>query len=86
MQKTVLITGGSKGIGLATGLFLAEQGFRVFGTSRTPEKIENHPFELLPLDVTDGDSIKRCLELLSTKSNRLDVLDKQRGCWHYRTC
>ena len=79
MQKTVLITGGSKGIGLATGLFLLDKGYVVFGTSRNPDKIKNHPFELLPLDVTISDSITKCMEELKTKVDRLDILINNAG-------
>lgn len=79
MQKTVLITGGSKGIGLATGIFLTNKGYKVFGTSRNPDKIKDHPFELLPLDVTISESIKECIRLLKSKTDRLDILINNAG-------
>jgi NAD(P)-dependent dehydrogenase (short-subunit alcohol dehydrogenase family) len=79
MQKTVLITGASKGIGLATGIFLHERGYRVFGTSRNPENIKNHPFKLLPLDVTIPKSIASCIELLKNEVGGLDVLINNAG-------
>ena len=41
MQKVVLITGASSGLGLATALHLSEKGFNVFGTSRDPKKYKN---------------------------------------------
>ena len=34
MRKTILITGGSSGIGKSIGDFLVEKGFDVYGTSR----------------------------------------------------
>ncbi|MEM1002033.1 MAG: SDR family oxidoreductase [Bacteroidota bacterium] len=79
MQQTVLITGGSKGIGLSTGMFLVEKGYRVFGTSRNPDAIKDHPFELLPLDVTISESINTCITLLKTKTERLDILINNAG-------
>ena len=42
MQKVVLITGASSGLGLATALHLSEKGFNVFGTSRNPKKYKEH--------------------------------------------
>ena len=37
----VLITGASSGIGRAAALYLAERGYRVVGTSRSMERLED---------------------------------------------
>jgi hypothetical protein len=39
MNKVILITGGSSGIGKSIGEFLFSKGFIVYGTSRNPDKI-----------------------------------------------
>ena len=54
MSKVVLITGGSSGIGKSVGEFLTQKGFIVYGTSRNPKNIENHPFKLVALDVNNS--------------------------------
>ncbi|MCB0468141.1 MAG: SDR family NAD(P)-dependent oxidoreductase, partial [Aequorivita sp.] len=51
MPKTVLITGGSSGIGKAIGEYLSQRGYQVFGTSRNPEKITDSVFPLLKMEV-----------------------------------
>jgi len=79
MQKIVLITGGSKGIGRATGEFLTDKGFKVYGTSRNPGQFKDHPFELLQLDVTDTDSIKSCVSSLIKLEQRIDILINNAG-------
>jgi len=57
MNKVVLITGGSSGIGKAIGEFLHSKGFIVYGTSRNPDKISDSVFPLLELDVRKPETI-----------------------------
>ena len=66
MRQRILITGISKGIGRAIAEDLNRKGFEVYGTSRSPEKIQNkiegvHYFEL---DLSSEDSIMKCVESL----------------------
>ena len=80
MQKVVLITGASSGLGLATALHLSEKGFNVFGTSRDPKKYkEKLPFDLLPLEITDKDSINKCVSEVISRSNKIDILINNAG-------
>jgi short-subunit dehydrogenase len=78
-QRVVLITGASSGIGLATGQYLFARGFKVIGTSRTPDKYSNHPFPLVSMDVLDENSIKNGLKKITTEHNRIDVLINNAG-------
>ena len=55
--QTVLITGASTGIGLATGEALLAKGAVVIGTSRYPDDYPGHPFPLIELDITDPVSV-----------------------------
>ena len=80
MKKVVLITGGSSGIGKAIGEYLLAKNYKVYGTSRNPDRFkENFPFPLLPLDVTDLDSINACVALLLEKEQTIDVLINNAG-------
>ena len=56
--KVAIITGASRGIGLAVGLALQALGVHVVGTSRTPAVYPGHPFPLLNLDLEDPTSIQ----------------------------
>ena len=40
MQKIILVTGASSGMGYETARILAEQGHRVYGAARRVQKIE----------------------------------------------
>jgi NAD(P)-dependent dehydrogenase (short-subunit alcohol dehydrogenase family) len=79
MNKVVLITGGSSGIGKSIGEFLHHKGFVVYGTSRNPEKVLNAIFPLIALDVRDVDSINKAVAKVIAISGRLDVVINNAG-------
>ncbi|MBW8824319.1 MAG: SDR family oxidoreductase [Xanthomonadales bacterium] len=64
-NSTVLVTGCSSGFGLETARFFLDKGWRVIATMRTPREDllpRSDRLRLLPLDVTDADSVRRCIE------------------------
>jgi short-subunit dehydrogenase len=64
MQKTILITGCSSGIGLSTCHFLKNRGYRVFATARKPEDVatlQGNGFESFQLDVNSSEQIKQVI-------------------------
>jgi NAD(P)-dependent dehydrogenase (short-subunit alcohol dehydrogenase family) len=79
MNKVVLITGGSSGIGKAIGEFLFHKGFTVYGTSRNPEKITNSLFPLIALDVRNSESINQAIAKVISISGRVDVVINNAG-------
>ena len=66
--KTVLLTGASSGIGLATARYLDRRGFRVFGTFRESDPMEgvaeqmSERFVPLVMELASQDSIAKCVE------------------------
>ena len=79
MGKVVLITGGSSGIGKSIGEYLKSKDFKVYGTSRTPEKYTDSNFPILNLDVTDVSSIQKAVNRVISIENRIDVLINNAG-------
>ena len=64
IDSTVLITGCSSGFGLVTARLFLDRGWRVVATMRTPDETLLPPSEklrVLPLNVTDAESIQRCV-------------------------
>ena len=51
MNKVILITGASSGIGKSIGNYLSENGHTVYGTSRNPKKYPKSQFTLVKSDV-----------------------------------
>ena len=87
MNKSILITGSSTGIGRATALYFQEKGWNVIATMRTPEKEE--ALNLLDnvlvtqLDVTDTDSIDQAVKVGVEKFGKIDVLVNNAGYGAY---
>ena len=75
----VLVTGASSGIGRATAALLARCGYTVFGTSRRPAASTLDGFTLIALDVTDDESVARCIETVIARAGRLDALVNNAG-------
>jgi NAD(P)-dependent dehydrogenase (short-subunit alcohol dehydrogenase family) len=82
MQKTILITGCSSGIGAALARALAGRGQRVYATARRPEALaalEAEGIRGLALDVNDDASIARAFETVGREVGRLDMLINNAG-------
>lgn len=82
MKKTVLVTGASAGIGKATAIFLAQNGYSVYGAARRLEKMQDLiPLGIkpIPLDITKGDSVKACVDQILTQAGSIDILVNNAG-------
>ena len=78
-QRSVLITGCSSGIGLASARIMKERGWRVFATARTDEDLarlkDDLSVESLYLDYTEPDSIAAAADhVLEATGGALDAL------------
>ena len=82
MQKTVLITGCSSGIGAALAREFARRGLRVYATARRPQTLaplEADGIRGLALDVDDDASIAAALARVEAESAALDLLVNNAG-------
>lgn len=83
MQKTILITGCSSGIGLCAAQTLHKRGYRVFAAVRKEQdvsKLTSLGIESLILDVNDSESIRLGLdEILAKTGGTLDALFNNAG-------
>lgn len=82
-RKTVLITGASSGIGLATALNFQKQGWNVSATMRNPSAqntLASLPNVICPqLDVTQPDTITHAIETTLDHFGKIDVLVNNAG-------
>jgi NAD(P)-dependent dehydrogenase (short-subunit alcohol dehydrogenase family) len=77
--RVVLITGASSGIGQACARHLAGRRYQVFGTSRRPQAGPEEPFEMIPMDVTDEDSVRQGVATVLSRAGRLDAVVNNAG-------
>ncbi len=78
-EKVVLITGATGGIGGATANLLHEEGYKVYGTTRSLDSTPKTSFELVQLDVTDDNSVKQCVAGIVSKEGKIDFLINNAG-------
>lgn len=69
----VLITGATSGIGRAVSELLAEEGYTVYGVSRSagPVSFHHERISSCPMDVTDSSSIEQALTEITRKQGGL---------------
>src|SRR5688572_19797259 len=83
MEKVILITGASTGIGYETVKLFQAKNWKVAATMRTPEKAEDLQnivdVECIRLDVTDIESIKSAIGATLEKFGRIDAVVNNAG-------
>lgn len=87
-RGTVLVTGGTDGLGRATAIMLAARGYRVFAGGRNAERRaaldqqardRKLPLETFELDVRDDSSVNACISEIERRAGPVDVLVNNAG-------
>lgn len=88
LQRIVLITGGTDGLGRAATVRLAELGYRVFAAGRSARKRQELdqlaaekklPIETVALDVCEDSSVTSAVQSVLDKAGAIDVLINNAG-------
>ncbi len=89
MKKLALISGATAGIGKATAILLAENGYNLIITGRRIERLENLKSEIeastlaevviLNFDIRDNNAVSNAIDSLPEKFKKIDVLVNNAG-------
>jgi NAD(P)-dependent dehydrogenase (short-subunit alcohol dehydrogenase family) len=83
MEKVILITGASSGIGLHTAKLFQTKNWKVAATMRSPEKAEELrkivDVECIRMDVTEADSVRSAIAETLDKFGRIDAVVNNAG-------
>lgn len=85
-MNTVLVTGASAGIGKATAIYLAQNGYNVYGGARRMEKMEelkSFGIKTVSLDIANEDSIVSCIKQIQKEAGSIDILINNAGAGYY---
>jgi len=82
--KVAVVTGASKGIGLAVARALAEEGVRVVAGSRGPATSEG-PVHAVQVDLSTAEGPAQLVDAAISTFGRLDILVNNVGATHPRT-
>ena len=77
VNKVVLVTGASSGIGRACAEYLAGRGYRVYGASRSATS--GSQVQPLAMDVTDDVSVRAAVAQVLAREGRIDIVVNNAG-------
>ena len=89
MSKIAFVTGATSGIGRATALELARQGYRIIATGRRADRLEelkqeikDVPVYTLAFDVRDKEAVQQAVDSLPAAWRQVEVLVNNAGNAH----
>ena len=79
MNKVVVITGTSKGIGKAMALYYLNKDFVVAGCSRSSSSIDDENYRHFELDITDEKAVVIMVRAIRKEFKKIDILINNAG-------
>ena len=86
MNKVIIITGASSGIGFDSAMTLARQGHIVYAAARRTDLMEpltQYGVKVLEMDVTKEDTIQACVDTVMKNEGRIDAVVNNAGYGYF---
>jgi 3-oxoacyl-[acyl-carrier protein] reductase len=84
-DKVAIITGASRGIGLALAHALSQEGAKVYGIARsTPPRQANDSFVTISADVRKTDEIENAIAMVIEQAGTIDILVNNAGLEYFK--
>lgn len=83
-EKTILITGASRGLGKALAIALREENATIIAGLRQKEEINEYieaDIDTIELDVTDEESVRNAFDSIVSMYGKLDMVINNAGVW-----
>lgn len=78
-QKTLLITGASKGLGKVISEYYLNKGWKVFGCARSESQIEHEHYQHFQLDITKVEEVSKLFKDIRQYTKHLNALINNAG-------
>ena len=78
-DKVCIITGGTKGIGLATALLFLKEGAKVYVCSRNKNELTNEDIIYKSVDICNEEQVNKFVAGVLEKEKRIDILINNAG-------
>jgi len=79
-RKKIFLTGASSGIGLATAELLSQNGYEVWGTTRSKERAAHQSFfHVVEMKLEDAESVKAAWNEVLRQAGQIDIVIQNAG-------
>lgn len=79
MEKCAIVTGSSSGLGLEMTKSLLQEGYKVFGGSRSGTDLEHENFYDVELDITSEESVEEFFETIREFADKIQLVVNNAG-------
>jgi 3-oxoacyl-[acyl-carrier protein] reductase len=78
-NKSILITGASRSIGLRLAKHYCKKGYKVFGCSRTSSEFKHKEYKHFITDISDSNAVRKMFVDIKSEGSQIDIVINNAG-------